>query len=136
MLLKIATPKKLAVEKEIESITVPTAAGEITILPKHSNLLSLLTTGVLTIRTAKDEEYMGIGGGYLETDGKTVHILVSRAYAQNEIDEEATKRALENAKKVLSEAKDKSELAEAGALLRRSTVDLKLLTKVRRRKPQ
>jgi F-type H+-transporting ATPase subunit epsilon len=136
MLLKIATPKKLAVEKEIESITVPTASGEITILPKHANLLSLLTSGVLTIRTQKEEEYMGIGGGYLETDGKTVHILVSRAYGQEEIDEEATKRALDNAKKVLSEAKDKTELSEAVSMLRRSTLDLKLLNKVRRRKPQ
>jgi F-type H+-transporting ATPase subunit epsilon len=135
MQLKIATPKKLAVEREIDSITVPGASGEITLLPKHAHLLSLLTNGIITIRSKDDEEYMAIGGGYLETDGKSIHILVSRAYNQSEIDEAATKEAMDRAKKVLQETKDKTEATEAIAALRRSTLDLKLLTKTRRKKP-
>lgn len=135
MQLKIATPKKLAVEREIDSITVPGASGEITLLPKHAHLLSLLTNGIITIRSKDDEEYMAIGGGYLETDGKSIHILVSRAYNQSEIDEAATKEAMERAKKVIQETKDKTEATEAVALLRRSTMDLKLLSKMRRKKP-
>lgn len=135
MQLKIATPKNLAVEREIDSITVPGASGEITLLPKHAHLLSLLTNGIITIRSKDDEEYMAIGGGYLETDGKSIHILVSRAYNQSEIDEAATKEAMERAKKVLQETKDKTEATEAIAALRRSTLDLKLLTKTRRKKP-
>ena len=130
MILKIATPKKLATEREVDSITVPSASGEITILPNHSHLLSLLTSGIITIRAKKEEEFMAIGGGYLETDGKTIQILVSRAYNQEEIDEEVTKEALDSAKKILLETKDKTQRDEASALLRRSTVDLKLLNKV------
>lgn len=135
MQLKIATPKKLAVEREIDSITVPGASGEITLLPKHAHLLSLLTNGIITIRSKDDEEYMAIGGGYLETDGKSIQILVSRAYNQSEIDETATKEALERAKMVLQETKDKAEASEAMSVLRRSTIDLKLLSKLRRKKP-
>ncbi len=135
MQLKIATPKKLAVEREIDSITVPGASGEITLLPKHAHLLSLLTNGIITIRSKNDEEYMAIGGGYLETDGKSIHILVSRAYNQEEIDEAATKEAMDRAKKVLQETKDKTEATEAMAALRRSTLDMKLLSKMRRKKP-
>jgi len=133
MKLSIATPKKLAVEMEVEALTVPTAAGEITILPKHAHLLSLLKEGIITIKSAKEEQFMAIGGGYLETDGKTVHILVSRAYNQDEIDEKSTEEALENAKKILAETKDKAERSEASSLLRRSVVNLKLLGKVRRK---
>ncbi|HRN70937.1 MAG TPA: ATP synthase F1 subunit epsilon, partial [Candidatus Woesebacteria bacterium] len=95
MKLQIATPKKLAIDMEVESITIPSADGELTILPKHANLLSLLTEGIITIRTEKQEQFMAIGGGYLETDGKTIHILVSRAYNQDEIDEQMTKRAID-----------------------------------------
>lgn len=132
MKLQIATPKKLALDMEVESITVPSSDGELTILPKHANLLSLLTEGIITIRTEKQEQFMAIGGGYLETDGKTIHILVSRAYNQDEIDEAMTERALENAKKILHDTKDRTEREDANALLRRSTVDLKLLGKIRR----
>ncbi len=131
--LKVITPKKLAFEKDIVSITVPTATGELTILPKHADLLSLLTEGVITIRTEKEEEYMSIGGGYMETDGKIIQILVSRAFGQDEINEEMTKRALESAQKVLDEVEDKSERTEALRTLRRSMVDMKLLSKMRRK---
>jgi F-type H+-transporting ATPase subunit epsilon len=132
--LKIATPKKVAVDREIDSLTVPGASGEITLLPKHAHLLTLLTNGIITIRSKNEEEFMAIGGGYLETDGKSIQILVSRAYNQDEIDEVATKEAMDRAKKVLQETKDKTEQTEASALLRRSTIDLKLLSKMRRKK--
>ncbi len=134
MRLHIATPKKLAIDMEIHSVTVPGAGGELTILPKHQNLLSLLKEGIITIRSEKEEQFMAIGGGYLETDGKTIHILVSRAYNQDEIDEQMTQKALENAKQILEKTEDRTEREEASALLRRSTVDLKLLGKLRRKK--
>ncbi|MDA1317204.1 MAG: ATP synthase F1 subunit epsilon [bacterium] len=134
MHLKVITPKKLAFEKDIESITIPTAAGEITILPKHVELLTLLKEGVITIRSAKEEEYLSIGGGYMETDGKNIHILVSRAYNQDEINEKRTEEALEKAKKVLAETKDKHERNEALSTMRRSILDMKLLGKMRRKK--
>jgi len=131
--LKVITPKKLAFEKDVISITVPTAAGELTILPKHSDLLSLLKEGVITIRTDKEEEYLSIGGGYMQTDGKMIQILVSRAFGQDEINEEMTKKAIESAQKVLDEVEDKAERTEALRTLRRSMVDMKLLSKMRRK---
>ncbi|MBP9691361.1 ATP synthase F1 subunit epsilon [Candidatus Woesebacteria bacterium] len=134
MNLKVITPKKLALELEVESITVPTVAGELTILPKHADLLSLLKEGVITIRTANEEQYLSIGGGYMETDGKKTIILVSRAYGQDEINEDMTQKAIENAEKILSQATDKAERDEAMGLLRRSIVDLKLLSKIGKKK--
>lgn len=131
--LKVITPKRLAFEKDVTSITVPTMAGELTILPKHSDLLSLLKEGVITIRTEKEEQYMSIGGGYMQTDGKTIQILVSRAFGQDEINEEMTQRAIESAQKVLDEVEDKAERTEALSTLRRSMVDMKLLSKMRRK---
>ena len=133
MKLTIATPKKLALEMEVTSITVPSSNGEITILPHHMHLLSLLKEGIITAKSEKEEQYMAIGGGYLETDGTNVQILVSRAYKQDEIDEKSTEEAIQNAQKILIETKDKAERSEASSLLRRSVVNLKLLGKVRRK---
>lgn len=118
---------------EVHSVTVPASTGELTILPRHASLLSLLTEGIITIRAEKEEQFMAIGGGYLETDGKTIQILVSRAYNQDELDEVMTKKAIDNAKQVLEKTQDKTERDEANALLRRSTMDLKLLGKLRRK---
>jgi len=133
--LKVITPKKVVFEKEIESITLPSATGEITVLPKHVELLTLLKEGVVTIRSTKEEEYVSIGGGYMQTDGKNMHILVSRAYNQDEINEKRTQEALDKAKKILAETKDKKERDEALSTMRRSMLDMKLLGKLRERNP-
>jgi len=132
MQLRIITPSKKVVDREVSSVTVPSADGEITILPRHTNLFSLLHDGIITIRDQNEEEYMAIGGGYLETDGKQVQILVSRAYNQDEIDEKLTEQALSDAKKILLSGRDRHERIEAATLVRRSLIDLKLLKKRRK----
>ncbi len=127
--LKIITPKKIVLEKEVDSVSVPTEKGEITILPHHVNLFSLLVEGIVKIKKQNKEDYLAIGGGYLETDGEELNILVSKAYGQDEIDQELIKKAVEEAKKILSQSKDEKERLEAASLLRRSLIDMKLLKK-------
>ncbi len=133
ILLRIITPRKIVFEEEINSITVPSADGEITVLPRHTKLFSLLNEGVITIRKNGEEYYLAIGGGFLETDGKEISLLVSRAQGQAEIDEKLTEKALKDAEKLVAESKSEEQRHEATALLRRSTVDLKLLRKQKRR---
>ena len=128
--LRVITPSKIVIEKDILSVTLPGADGEMTILPRHVRLFSLLKEGIVRMRNT-EEEFLAIGGGYVETDGKDVHILVSRAYGQNEIDTRETERAIEEAKHIISETKDEDKRREAEAILRRSVIDMKL---VRRRK--
>lgn len=125
--LKIITPKRIVLEKDIISITVPSSEGDVTVLPRHTHLFSLLKEGIVTYRTEKEEELLAIGGGYLETNGKQVQLLVSRAYGQDEIDHEATMKAIESAKADMKQVKDKKQLQDISILLRRSLVDLKLL---------
>jgi len=129
--LRIITPRKVVLEEEVISISVPTMDGEITILPHHINLFTKLTEGIVKIKTEKKEDYLAVGGGYLQTNGITVNLLVSRAYHQTEIDEKLTNLAIEDAKKILKESKDESQRAEAMVAIRRSVVDMKL---IRRRK--
>ena len=131
--LKIITPKKVVLEKDVFSVTLPTEEGEITILPHHANLFSILKEGIIKIKYNQEEDYFAIGGGYLETDGREVNVLVSRAYGQDEIDEKMIEEAKENAQKILSQAKTDAERQQAAALLRRSLIDSKLLRKKRRR---
>ena len=125
--LKVITPRKIVMEKQVSSVSVPTADGEITVLPHHAHLFSLLIEGIVKIRKDGDEDALAIGGGYLETNGETVTILVSRAYGQDEIDKELTNKAVEEAKHILSKSTDEKERNEAMSILRRSVIDSKLM---------
>ncbi len=131
--LKIITPQKIAFEEDVEFVTAPAADGEITILPHHVSLFSLLNEGIVKIKPSLgkasegQDKYLAIGGGYLETDGEVINILVSRAYGQDEIDVGQTQKAIDEAKKIITQTKDESQRKEAASLLRRSALDLKLL---------
>jgi len=125
--LKIITPQKIALEEDVFSVTALTLQGEITILPHHVNLFTLLIEGIIKFKSTSQEKYLAIGGGYLETDGEEVNILVSRAYEQDEIDAKLTEQAIEEAKKTLMQAKAETDRRQAASLLRRSLIDMKLL---------
>ena len=134
MKLRIITPKKVVFEDEIDEITLPSSEGEITILPKHVALFSMLKEGVVTVLHGKNEILFSIGGGYAETDGKEVNVLVSRAYGQDEIDEAEVKKAKQSAEQLLNKQITEQERTDALQLLRRSVVDLDLLSKIKRRR--
>jgi len=119
----------MVADYDVDSITVPSADGEITILHNHTRLFSLLNEGIIKIKTKNKEDFLSIGGGYLETDGKTTTILVSKAFHQHEIDQKLSEKAVEEAKKILSKSVDEKERKEATSILRRSLIDLKLLKK-------
>ncbi len=131
--LRVITPKRIVLEQDVDSLTIPTAEGEITVLPQHTHLFSMLKEGIITIRSKKDEDYLAIGAGYMETDGKDINLLVSRAYGQDEIDDKITAEAIKTAQTALSRASDHKERMDATMLLRRSTIDDKLLKLKKRR---
>ncbi len=127
--LKIITPRRIVFDNMVESVSVPGKQGVLTILKHHENLFALLTEGIVKIKTRNHEDYIAIGGGYVETNGEEMAILVSRAYHQDEIDRRATEKAMEEAKKILTQSKDEKQRKEAATILRRSIVELKLLKK-------
>lgn len=130
--LRVITPKKVVLEEDVDSVTAPGAEGEMTILPRHSHLFSQLTEGIVTIRKKGGEDSLAIGGGYLETDGEDLTLLVSRAYGQDEIDAKLTEQALKQAEDAIKKAKSQPELREAQLLLRRSVLDMKLVKRKRK----
>lgn len=129
--LRIITPKKVVLEDEVSAITAPGSDGELTVLYNHMPLFALLNEGVVTVRKDRDESFFSIGGGYVETTGKEVNLLVSRAYHQDEIDEREVEKARIEAEKRLKEAPSEEARHSAMLQLRRSLVDLKVIRKKR-----
>jgi F-type H+-transporting ATPase subunit epsilon len=95
---EIATPERVVLKEEIRQITVPTATGEITILPGHIPLVATLMPGIIHIKQKSgDDEVISVSGGFIEVLHVKVVILADTAERAVEIDfaraEEAFKRA-------------------------------------------
>lgn len=59
------------------SVTLPGAAGEMTILPRHEPLISTLKKGVVTVRVPGNEhKKIAIESGVLEVAGERAVVLV------------------------------------------------------------
>jgi F-type H+-transporting ATPase subunit epsilon len=58
---------------EADSVTLPGAAGEMTVLHNHEPLITTLKAGTIIVRTASGERSFAIEGGVLEVrrDGIT-----------------------------------------------------------------
>lgn len=115
---EIATPERVVLKEEILQVTVPTQEGEITVLPKHSPLVSILKPGVLELKKLDGEiEIISVSGGFIEVLLNKVIILADTAERAEEIDieraEEARKRAEESLKDMRSV--DASQFAQLAA---------------------
>ncbi len=102
---KIATPEKVVYENDIFQVSIPTTTGEITVLPHHIPLVSILQAGELKIKDNEGEHVMAISSGFLEVRANNeVIILADNAERVDLIDidraEQARKRAEEEMTKV------------------------------------
>jgi len=58
------------------SATIPTTAGEITILPHHEPLVATLKPGTITVRESLGAKEIQIDGGVLEISGNRAIVLL------------------------------------------------------------
>ena len=107
--LEIVTPAKKVLSETVDSVTVPTASGEVGILSNHAPLISSLKPGILTVNKSGSTEKMFVAGGFVEVSSNKVSILTDVAEKSDEIDIEAAKVEKAEAEKVLGAWKEGSE---------------------------
>lgn len=89
--LEIVTPEKKVVDAEVDSVTVPTANGEIGILQNHAPLISTLKAGILSYTTGGKTEKLVISGGFVEVGVNAVSVLADVAETSSDINVEAAR---------------------------------------------
>lgn len=132
---EIVTPERVVLKEEILQITLPTRAGEITVLPNHIPLVSSLLPGVIHIKKSNgQEEIISISGGFLEVLKDKVVILADTAERAEEIDlaraEEGRIRAEELKKQARSG--EQVNFAEINASLERELARTKAVKRWRK----
>ena len=99
--LEIVTPEKKALSETVDMVTIPTASGEIGILPNHAPLISALQAGILSYTKGGATNKLVVSGGFVEVGVNTVSILADVAESADEINTEKAKLEKSEAEKVL-----------------------------------
>ncbi len=99
--LQIVTPDKLFMDEQVESLTVRTTEGDITILKDHIDFVSNLKIHVAGIKQNGKTKTAAIAGGIIQNDkGKTTVIAMAAEWSET-IDIERAKRAKEDSERKL-----------------------------------
>ncbi len=114
--IKVVTPDKLLIDEVIDSVSIPTTSGMITVLSKHVPLVSTIKSGEMVIRKA------GTGTGYAVFKGLVnvrshikglteVVVLLERSEPVEELDHARAEEALARAKALAEENENDEDFA-------------------------
>ena len=127
MRLEIVTAERAVLaEDDVDAVVAPGADGQLTILPRHASLITLLQPGELRIRRRGEERIFALSGGFMEVHRSAVRILADAAEQSEEIDVQRAQAAEERARALLANRHGVDDLPAAYAALRRSQVRLRI----------
>ncbi|MDO8335209.1 MAG: ATP synthase F1 subunit epsilon [Candidatus Saccharibacteria bacterium] len=131
MKLSLVTLLGTKLDTDVYGVTLPTKAGEISVYQGHEALITLAKPGIIAVRYKKHDsdkqiDYFATSGGVVEIEPDAVKVLVDEADHGDDIIESESKAALERALKLKTNAKNQIELEDAGQLVDRHAVRLKV----------
>ena len=81
MKINIISPHQIIFSGQFQSLVLPGATGQLTILPHHAPLLTPLKAGKLKLRTEEQEKIFNISAGVLEVNWQEVNVLADVSVA-------------------------------------------------------
>jgi F-type H+-transporting ATPase subunit epsilon len=131
---EIVTAERTVFQGHVDLVLAPSVSGQVGILPNHAPLMTALSYGELILRReGLPDEFIAIGGGFMEVGPGHVIVLADSAERAEEIDlaraEEARHRAEET---MAQKRREDVDFARAEAALRRSVIRLKVARRRRR----
>ncbi len=132
--LQIITPEKTVFDDEVDQISLPTKSGQITILPHHTSLITLVEPGELLYKKHSKENHLAAGFGFAQVAQNNVKVLVDLAAPEQELEEKAIEAAKKEAEEALAKKHELSEeeYAYAAANLQKALAQLRIKRRHRR----
>ena len=131
---EVVTAERTVLQEDVDMVVAPGIEGQLGILPHHAPMVTSLTYGELIIhREGQEDEFIAIGGGFMEVGPKHVTILADSAERAGEIDEARAEDARRRAQELMTQKqREDADFVRAEAALRRSLLRLKVAKRKRR----
>ena len=133
MRLEVLTAEGVLFDGDVDSVVAPGSEGELGILPHHAPLITMLQPGALRYRTAGDETYMAVHGGFMDVRGDHVVVLADAAEHVDAIDEARAEEAVRRAQERIGSHAADVDIERALRSLRRARVRVQLTRRRRQR---
>ena len=131
--LHVVSQERELLTQEIDSLTIPTADGVITILPGHIPLFGRVKLGVMTYRFGKEENFLLVSDGFLDvTNDYKIMVMVDNGTLDRDISEQKAEAAVKAAHETMTKTVDQRELMMAEASLRLAMLELQMAQKTRK----
>lgn len=128
--LKIITPERVVLERDIFQATLPVKDGIVTILPNHRSYIGSLKAGEVIIKDkeGKVQDDYAVPGGFVEFHDNVMVVLADGAEHATEIDIKKAEEARKRAEAAMKERHlmDDMEYARVAAELELNLVRLKI----------
>lgn len=125
--LEIVTIERKVFDDQVNMVIAPGSEGVLGILPRHTPLITALTFGELQIKKeGQEDQFIAIGGGFMEVQPDHVVVLADAAEWAEEIDVARAEAARRRAEEFLAKSKEDVEFTQADVALRRSLARLKV----------
>ena len=99
--LEIISPEKIILSDKVNSVTIPSFEGEMTILLDHIPLITFLRPGIVRIEGSKESEYF-VEEGTVEFSNNTLIVLSSTIIPLENVKDENISKMIEESKALLA----------------------------------
>ncbi len=121
--LEIVTPEGKAFNGEVADVILPTANGDVDILPGHQPMMTIIEAGeVQATMAGGSREYLAVDKGFARVQNDVVSVLAEGAINIQEIDlnfvEDARQKAEAALKKAREEGHDPAQIEKLESIAR------------------
>lgn len=119
---ELVSPERLLVSEQVESVVIPGAEGEMTVMANHAPVMTTVQPGVVTVKAAsgQSERYV-VFGGFADILPTGCTLLAESAVAVKDIDRGDIARRIQEAREDLADAKDDHSKSKAEQFLHQLT---------------
>lgn len=119
---ELVSPERLLVSEQVESVVIPGAEGEMTVMANHAPVMTTIKPGVVTVKAAggQEERYV-VFGGFADILPSGCTLLAESAVAVKDIDRADIARRIQEAREDAADAKSDEHRTKAEEFLHQLT---------------
>ncbi len=113
----LVSPERMVLSVQAQSVVVPGAEGDFTVLSNHAPVMTTLRAGLVNVTVDSRETLIFVRGGFADVTNAGVTVLAEQALLLDELDNSKLAEQIKNAEEDLRDAQDEAKKAKAAATL-------------------